>query len=183
MLEFLSRILRRRRVVTERDLAYARRYNLLADAPQADNTYNRLIGYIPADAIAIYLMGVGLLGGPVMNVPGTANATQIASGVQLERLWILFAVTSILAPALAFVGTLRHADNWCHRVQWFQVLSAPLAFTAWAFAVGGPFASLSIWAPQVGAFVLLVASVIITGLDKLIDFIAKEKAGGSKSSV
>lgn len=172
MLKLLARIFRRRRVVNDRDLAYERKYTLLADATnQADSTYSRLIGYIPADAVALYVMGVGVLGGQIVKDPETTLAA--LDPVHLQHLWILFWVVLVLAPLLAAVGTLRQASVWWLRVQMFQVVTAPIAFAAWAFAVGGPFVPLSIWSPPVGSFVLLLASVLITAADKLFDFLSK----------
>jgi len=83
---------------------------------------------------------------------------------------------------LAFVGTLREAATWSARVQWFQVISSPFAFTAWAFAIGGPFASLSIWEPQLGSLVLLLASIVITAVDKFIDYLSKLRKTKKTSS-
>jgi hypothetical protein len=179
---FLKRVLRRRRVVNQRELDYdekvrSKQQPKLLAAPEPDNTYNRLIGYIPADAIAIYLMGVGVFGGSTANVPGRDDILQVVpNATQLHWLWILFWSCLVLAPCLAAIGTLRPGPDWRHRVQLFQVLSAPFAFAAWAFAVGGPFVTLKdLWSPQAGALVLLLATAVITAADKLFDFLEKSR--------
>jgi hypothetical protein len=129
MLNLPARIFRRRRVVNERDLAYERKYTLLADSTnQADSTYSRLIGYIPADAVALYVMGVGVLGGQIVKAPETELVALDA--MHLQHLQWLFLVVLVLAPLLAAVGTLRQAPVWWLRVQMFQVITAPIAFSA-----------------------------------------------------
>jgi hypothetical protein len=163
-------------VITERELLDRDRFRLLADQQtQADGAYGRLVGYIPADAIGLYLMAVGALGGTIVNVPGQAGAAPAAQP-HPKGMWIAFGITFLLAPFLSFVGTLRDGITWWQRAQWFQVGSSPFAFTAWAFAIGGPFASLDFWSAQVGAVILFLASVVIVAFDKLCDFIAKVNA-------
>jgi len=152
---FLKRVLRRRRVVNQRELDYdekvrSKQQPKLLAAPEPDNTYNRLIGYIPADAIAIYLMGVGVFGGSTANVPGRDDILQVVpNATQLHWLWILFWSCLVLAPCLAAIGTLRP---------------------------GGPFVTLKdLWSPQAGALVLLLATAVITAADKLFDFLEKSR--------
>src|SRR5260370_34087312 len=100
------------------------------DPPVADDYLGRLVKYVPAEIIALYLTVAGIIppdptGRPRATVP-----------------WVVFFGCLVLVPVFTWVATTRHGRPPLTA----QVVISTLAFPIWAFAIGGPFASLA-WVP------------------------------------
>ena len=157
----------RPRVMTERDFLSRSRH--LAPGPTAkvpDNIMTRLVTYIPTEVVGGYVTGSGLVNGLVDQHKGFLGMLPIG------WFWLVFCVFLVLSVVYTFLAT---RDDG--KPQWYQTAVAPLAFSAWAFALGGPF---KIWLGDdynsAGAAVLLfLVTTMIPVADKIVDTLTKPK--------
>lgn len=116
----------------------------LGENDKPDDYLGRLVKYIPAEVVAIYLAATGF-------VPATADDRQ-------TWLWIIFAVCAVLTPIYFYIATKDKKNR--KGPLYIQVLLATLAFPVWVFAVGGPFAGLPWYKSYVASIVLIFVTSI-----------------------
>lgn len=123
-----------------RPLGLTEEKQVRAPVPEADDYKSRLLKYIPAEIVALYI---------------TLDA-MIRSGNPPWRqmgLWVAFWVTLVGVPAYLWrVQRVR---------KWVQLLISTTAFAVWVFAIGGPFAVLSWYSPLLGGLVLVAYTFFI----------------------
>ncbi len=126
-----------RRVIGAKSLAMPE----AAGASAPDDYLARLVKYVPAEIIALYLTAAGI-------VP--ANR----SGV----LWAVAAFCAVLTPVYLRWVTSRGGVPPLRQ----QIVIGTIAFPIWLFAIGGPFALLGWYAGYrfVASLVLLAATTI-----------------------
>lgn len=113
-----------------------------AKAPQVteDDLYARLLKYIPAPLIGLYLMAVNAIAG--------ATSGNLERGLS----WATLAVFAIAVPVyLRKRGVVRRA----------QFIISLAAFAAWAAASPGPFQLLSGWNELYGTLALIGAVLVL----------------------
>lgn len=122
-------------------------YNYESSEPewQIDGYFDRLLKYIPADVVGLWLTGNGLI------------QSQADDEARSVTLWLLF----IVGLALSFFWTYRQTVQLGKPTPWRQILLSCISFVVWVFAIGGPFAEISIYKPFYGSFVLLIYTSII----------------------
>ncbi|MFL6233983.1 MAG: hypothetical protein ACJ76N_12685 [Thermoanaerobaculia bacterium] len=132
----------RPRVYTERDAQ--------ADPPTKPDGYlQKIVKYIPAEIVAAYVALADLVPPKLEDNKPLDNPT----------LWVIYWILLVLTPLYTWFFT--QEANKPKPV--FQTVVAPIAFTAWVFAIGGPFAKLkSDWdQPAIGTIVLIVVLLLI----------------------
>lgn len=113
--------------------------------PTPDDYLGRLLKYIPAELVGLYLAARGV-------VP--QNAPDLD-----KTLWIIALVTWVLVPIYLFVVTSRGGQ----KPLFWQITLATIAFPVWVFSIGGhPVLSLPWYASHefVGSLVLMFVTVI-----------------------
>ncbi len=105
-----------------------------------DGYFDRLVKYIPADVVGLWLTGSGLIQSQGEAIP------------RLGFLWGLF----VAGLALSFFWTRKQTAEAGKPTAWQQVLLSCGSFAVWVFAIGGPFAELSWYQPFYGSFTLLL---------------------------
>jgi hypothetical protein len=116
------------------------RPKLLAEL-SPDTMLARTMKLTPTEAIIGYVLTISMFRSPRMFSIVSASAA-----VSIE--WIFVVVFAIMALAFALV----------QRVGARQATAATLIFVAWAFALGGPFTTLSWYDPVYGALALAIVS-------------------------
>ena len=128
--------------------------------PQGDSYLTRLIKYIPAEIIAIYVIVEGFIKsgqlGQILgqNEPGTNT-------LNAQTHWLIFAGFLIATPIYTFFATRQKGATPATG----QIIISIFSFAAWAFALGGPFENLDFYAKN-GAIisaVLLPVVVLVAG--------------------
>jgi hypothetical protein len=116
-----------------------------AGTPTPDDYVGRLLKYIPAELVGLYLAARGV-------VPDNANDLD-------ETLWIIALVTWILVPIYLYVVTTRgHQEPL-----FWQITFGTIAFPVWVFSIGGhPVTSIAWYAHRefVGSLVLMFVTVV-----------------------
>jgi len=154
----------RPRVITERSLRSGR--SLLSE-PSSDAFMERLVKYIPSEIIGGYIVVSGFIEGLI-----TSDKTFLHLDA-VSWLWFVMVTFSILT--FVYMLFAPRADG--ESVQWFQALTAPVAFLAWSFALGGPFEkTLSDYDKAGAAFLLVIVSLIIPAVDLAIDYFARHRS-------
>jgi hypothetical protein len=113
----------------------------------ADQFFDRVIKYIPADVVGGWVAAMGIIGtaGPDPHRPTV--------------LWVAFAAGLLLTAAWTYVQTREPGKPPAVA----QVVVATLAFAVWVFALGGPFTTLD-WYVQYYGSLLLIAFTLGVGL-------------------
>jgi hypothetical protein len=110
-----------------------------------DDYLGRLLKYIPAELVALYLAAKGVVPANLAD----SNST----------LWIIVVITWLLVPIYMYVVTTKDGGS---PLKW-QIFLASIAFPVWVFAVGGtPVTGISWYAAHqfVGSLVLMFVTVI-----------------------
>lgn len=107
---------------------------------QIDGYFDRLLKYIPADVVGLWLTGSGLI------------RSQSEGPSRIGLLWFLFVVGIVLA----FLWTRKQTHEPGKPTAWRQILLACGSFFVWVFAIGGPFAELAFYQPLYGSLLLLI---------------------------
>lgn len=115
---------------------------------QPDDYFSRLLKYIPAEVVALYVSATGV-------VP-------VGHPKRLPYLWAIFFFCAMATLVYMF---LTARDEVTKKPIWKQIILATVAFPVWAYALGGPFTSLSWYDPLAGSL-LLMAVTFIFGLVK-----------------
>ena len=106
-----------------------------------DNYTDRLLKYIPAESVALYLTLQGIVSS---SVEGRALYTW---------LWFAFGIGIIVTPC-----TMWRVQQVSKRV---QLAVSTAAIGVWVFALGGAFASLSWYEPFLGSVLLVVFTFFV----------------------
>ena len=116
------------------------------DSKATDSYFERLLKYIPADIVAGYVALAGIL---------TQNDNQ--------PMWLTWAVFGILLTLTPFyVCYIKTAPPGFAGNKMFHWITSCIAFTAWVFALGGPFAVTFSWyKPYLGSVCLILVTLII----------------------
>ena len=105
--------------------------------PKPDDYMNRLLKYIPAETVALYLTLQGIV------LSGAADDPNLNTW-----LWVIF--------GLGLIGTTLYLWRLPKVRKVAQLAVSTTAFAVWVFAIGGAFASLSWYKPFIGSVVLVV---------------------------
>lgn len=120
------------------------------DSKANDSYFEKLLKYIPADIVAGYVAIAGIL--------------QEHNNDPLWVTWAVFGILLVLTPF--YVCYVKTDPPGFHQKKLFHWVTACLAFTAWVFALGGPFAATFAWyKPYLGSVVLILTTLIIPVLE------------------
>jgi hypothetical protein len=119
------------------------------DAKPTDSYFEKLVKYIPADIVAGYVAISGIL---------TEHNNQ-----PLWLTWSVFGVLLGLTPL--YVCYRKTEPPGFVFSKTFHWVTACIAFTAWVFALGGPFATFTWYQPYLGSIVLILTTLIIPVLE------------------
>ena len=103
-----------------RDLA-ERGIPVIGMAPR-DGYIDRLLKYIPAEIVALYL--------------GVTNVIPPPLKAHRAALWVVSVISALCVPLYMYLST--HKPN--QPALWSQIVISSIAFPLWVFAIGGPFA-------------------------------------------
>ncbi|MGO9469527.1 MAG: hypothetical protein ACLQVF_35900 [Isosphaeraceae bacterium] len=109
---------------------------------RADDYRTRLVKYIPTEIVAVYLI-----------IDRIIEAAPGQSTVELLSRWANFLCAFILTPVY-----LRFAQDVRSKL---QLALSTVVFVAWAFALGGPFASIPGYNPVIGVVMMTVVTALI----------------------
>jgi hypothetical protein len=131
-----------RQVVTESDVQRAKRRAAQAggvaggrtEIPNVDKYTDRLIKYIPAEVIAVYLA--------VENIFLTSGDESDVAGLS----WVVFVILLVLTPL--YLWRVQGVNRWQ------QLAISAVSFGVWVFSLGGPFVYVA-WYKPLYASVLL----------------------------
>ena len=107
---------------------------------QIDGYFDRLLKFIPADVVGLWLTGSGLI------------QSQADDRSRVGLLWILF----VAGLVLSVFWTRKQTTEAGKPVAWRQIVLSSGSFIVWVFAIGGPFAELSFYRPLYGSLLLLI---------------------------
>ena len=110
-----------------------------------DSYFDRLLKYIPADVVGLWLTGSGLI----------KTSPDDLSRVGL--LWLLF----VLGLVFSFLWTRKQTAESQKPIAWRQIFLSCGSFFVWVFAIGGPFAELTFYKPLYGSLLLLIYTTAI----------------------
>lgn len=88
---------------------------------QTDGYVDRLLKYIPAEIVALYL--------------GVINVIPAPQSDHKTALWVVSTISALCVPLYTYLATQK--PN--HEALWSQILISSAAFPLWVFAIGGPF--------------------------------------------
>ena len=132
-----------RTILTQRDIDALAGARGSSPAPTPDDYGSRILKYIPAEVVTVYIAVQGII---TAADPAGPNAT---------ILWIAFGILLALTPVYLWRIT--------HVTKAPQLVIATVAFAVWVFALGGPFAFLP-WYQAVYGAVLLPLFTFIVGI-------------------
>jgi hypothetical protein len=118
------------------------------DSKTTDSYFEKLVKYIPADILAAYVAITGITAS--VNPPVWLG-------------WGVFAVLLALTPL--YVCYVKTTPTGFGPGKIFHWVTACLAFTAWVFAMGGPFTTFPWYQPYLGSVVLILTTLIIPVLE------------------
>lgn len=110
-----------------------------------DGYFDRLLKYIPADVVGLWLTGSGL-------IQSQGNDTS-----RVILLWVLFGFGLLFTLLWTRKQTSEARKPPARR----QTLLSCGSFLVWVFAIGGPFAELSFYEPLYGSLALLLYTTAI----------------------
>jgi hypothetical protein len=107
------------------------------EVPSADDYSDRLVKYIPAEVVGVYLFANGTI---------RTAGTQIPAKAGLWAGWIVFGFMAVMTPVyMSKVQNVKKKQ---------QLLIVFFSFVVWVFTIGGPFVNLSWYHPIWGALLL-----------------------------
>jgi hypothetical protein len=110
---------------------------------QADDYTSKLVKYIPSEVVALYIALGSILG----------SSDKSDSSLY----WVIFGV--------CLVGTGLYLWRVTNVTKVTQIVISVVAFFVWAFALGGPFESLSWYDPIYGALLLPIYTFFVPMLE------------------
>jgi hypothetical protein len=108
----------------------------------------KLVKYIPAEIIAVYLF-----------INGIVTALTAPSAVLS---WGVFALLLLLTPLYIW----RVTNDKALPPAWDQMLVAFISFAVWVFAIGGPFTTLVWYNPLYGSILVALFTLVIPMIRK-----------------
>ena len=110
-----------------------------------DGYLDRLLKYIPAEIVALYLGAINVV---PQNNPHHEGA-----------LWIIAILTTLCTPVYMYLNTREPGKP----TLWSQIVISTIAFPIWVFAIGGPFALYGWYTENrwVSALVLSFATFLV----------------------
>jgi hypothetical protein len=120
-------------------------YESSDSAERKDDFSNRLLKYIPADVVGLWIAGNSL----IQSQPDASSRPGL--------LWLLF----VMGLVFTFLWTRKQTSEPGKPIVWRQILLCCVTFTVWVFAIGGPFAALPFYQPIQGSLLLLFYSAAI----------------------
>jgi hypothetical protein len=114
----------------------------------ADDYMTKLVKYIPAEIIAVYLF-----------INGIVTALTAPSAVLS---WGVFALLLLLTPLYIW----RVTNDKALPPAWDQMLVAFISFAVWVFAIGGPFTTLVWYNPLYGSILVALFTLVIPMIRK-----------------
>jgi hypothetical protein len=137
-----------RQVVTQKDLLTMKSPTTRSAAPAAiqpaekqDGFMDRLLKYIPAEIVAVYIFVEGL----ILSAGGTGSLSTLY--------WIVFIAFCILTPL--YLWRIQRVTKVT------QIIISLVAFVVWVFALGGPFVLLAWYKPIYGSVLLPIFTIAI----------------------
>ena len=112
---------------------------------EVDTYFDRVVKYIPADIVAAWTAGAGLIA-----AAGASVNTKML-------LWLVFVVELILTPLWILKRTAKSGRPPAVT----QSIIGTIAFFVWVFALGGPFVHLSFYQPVYGSLLLIFYTLIV----------------------
>jgi hypothetical protein len=119
---------------------------------------NQLMRYIPTESITLYIAILALFN------PLKAPTGKTIADLSFQGRWINYAVFCALTLVLVPLLTLSKTRGAGKPFKWplFEMAVAPIAFTAWAFALPDtPLRTISGYKEAIGATLVLTATVLI----------------------
>jgi hypothetical protein len=110
-----------------------------------DGYFDKVLKYIPADVVGLWLTGSGLIQSQADDAP------------RVGLLWLLF----VAGLVFSFFWTRKQTIEPGKPIAWQQIFLSCGSFIVWVFAIGGPFAELSFYKPIYGSFLLLIYTMAI----------------------
>jgi hypothetical protein len=92
------------------------------DTTPRDGYIDRLLKYVPAEIVALYL-------GVTNVIPSPLKAHRTA-------VWVVSVISALCVPVYMFLSTRKPNQP----TLWSQIMISTIAFPLWVFAIGGPFA-------------------------------------------
>ncbi|MGD9558282.1 MAG: hypothetical protein AB7V25_14755 [Mangrovibacterium sp.] len=108
------------------------------NAKSKDDYFNRLLKYIPAEIVGLYLT--------LVNITNTQSVAEWIS-------WFVFALCLVLTP-LYLWRVLKVSKST-------QLIISTLSFVVWAYALGGPFEQSGLFSNVFAAVLLPIYTVLI----------------------
>ena len=127
-----------------RRIVWSRYESSEASGEKIDGYFDRLLKYIPADVVGLWLTGNGLI-------------QSQAGEARIGALWLLFVIGCVLTAA----WTRRLTNEPGRSPAWRQIALSCVSFFVWVFAIGGPFAELPFYQPFYGSFLLLIYTSVV----------------------
>ncbi|MGF1477965.1 MAG: hypothetical protein ACFB4I_00505 [Cyanophyceae cyanobacterium] len=116
-----------------------------------DGYFDRLLKYIPADVVGLWLAGNGLIQSQGNDIPKPLF------------LWMLFGAGLVFS----YFWTRKQTAESGKPTAWQQIWLSCASFAVWVFAIGGPFETLDFYQPFYGSFLLLIYASAIPLLPPL----------------
>jgi hypothetical protein len=120
---------------------------VLAGGSKPDDYLSRVLKYIPAEIVALYVSAGGVVPKDHPN--------------KFVILWVIFFLCAIATPIYMYVFA---RDDVTKKPIWRQIGVATIAFPVWAFALGGPFTNLGWYEPFIGSLVLMFVTFVLGAL-------------------
>lgn len=120
-------------------------YESSESSGQKDDPATRLLKYIPADVVGLWIAGNSL----IQSQPDASSRSGL--------LWLLF----VVGVVFTFLWTNKQTKSQGRPPAWRQIILSCITFTVWVFAIGGPFVSLPFYQPIQGSLLLLFYSAAI----------------------
>jgi len=98
---------------------------------EGDGYIDRLLKYIPAEIIALYLGTTNVV---PLSDPQHPRQQEIAT-------WVIAALAALATPLYLYVTTRKKGAP----TVWPQIIISSIAFPVWVFAIGGPFELSFCW--------------------------------------
>jgi len=126
-----------------------------------EGVVTRLIRWVPTETIVLYVAFIALFD-PLVPKKGESDLCTAAGGFGVR--WIGFAgflALTVLIVLLVHTAKVRRTEE-PFRWPWFEMVVAPIAFSAWALALPDtPLHSICGYGAEIGGFLVLAITVAI----------------------
>lgn len=132
-----------------------------ATTQSTDDFLSRLVKYIPAEIVGLYLAAAGFV--PNEGLPTTSDLSVAVAPMPGEALWYVAGACWVLTALYLGWATKDPQKGSL----WSQVILGTVAFPVWVFAIGGPFLRLPwYWDHAYVASLVLVFVTFAMGMVK-----------------